>query len=101
MALDLSSPEAIVRSTSRVVARQRPAVGASVNTSSDPAWGSLMRVDPGTLDGFGRPEYSYLIYKVLGDGPIVGERMPPTGGSLAIDEISTLADWIAAGAPNN
>ena len=55
----------------------------------------------GLADGQGRPEYSYLVYKLLGDGPVVGARMPPDGPSLSAEEIARVSDWIAAGAPDN
>jgi hypothetical protein len=31
----------------------------------------------------------------------VGARMPPEGPPLATEEIARVADWIAAGAPDN
>jgi len=101
MGLDLSSAAAIRRTTVRVVARERPATGPSTTTSADPAWGALERVDPGFTPGLGRPEYSYLVYKMLGDGPVVGARMPPEGPPLTRDEMARVSDWIAAGAPDN
>lgn len=101
MGLDLSSAAAIRRTTIRITARERPAPGPSTTTSADPAWGALARVDPGFTPGLGRPDYSYLIYKMLGDGPVVGARMPPDGTALTRDEIARVADWIAAGAPDN
>lgn len=44
--------------------------------------------------------FSYLIYKVLGDQHVLGERMPPpsTGDSLASDELALIARWIRTGA---
>lgn len=102
MGLDLSSAAAIRRTTIRVPARQRPAAGPStLTTAGDPAWGALQRVDPGFIAGIGRAEYSYLVYKLLGDGPVVGQRMPPDGPALTPEEIARVADWIAAGAPDN
>jgi hypothetical protein len=102
MGLDLSSAEALRRTALRVVARQRPPPGPSITaTATDPAWGALQRIDPGLADGQGRPEYSYLVYKLLGDGPVVGTRMPPEGPPLDPDAIARVSDWIAAGAPDN
>ena len=101
MGLDLSSAAAIRRTTVRVPARERPAPGPGVTlTPGDPAWGALALVDTGFVAGAGRPEYSYLVYKLLGDGPIVGARMPPDGPALAPDEVARVSDWIAAGAPD-
>lgn len=100
LGLDLSSAAAIRRTALGVPARQRPArARGEVFTAMDPAWGVLARVDPGFVAGQGRPEYSYLVYKLLGDGPIVGLRMPPEGPALSFDEIARVSDWIAAGAP--
>ncbi len=101
MGLDLSSAAALRRTTIRVTARERPAAGPATTTSADPAWGALDRVDPGFAMGQGRPEYSYLVYKLLGDGPVVGARMPPEGAPLTQDEMARVSDWIAAGAPDN
>ena len=67
---------------------------------SDPAWGALQRVDRGNVAGLGRPEYSYVVYKLLGDGPVVGQRMPPEA-PLTPDEVALVSDWIAGGAPDN
>lgn len=102
MGLDLSSAAALRRTAIRVPARERPAPGPAISTTAaDPAWGALERVDPGFVAGQGRPEYSYLVYKLLGDGPVVGARMPPEGPALPLDDIARVADWIAAGAPDN
>ncbi len=101
MGLDLSSPERIRATTVRVASRERPATSPDPVTPSDPAWGAMLRVDPGNAVGVGRPEYSYLVYKVLGDGPVVGARMPPEGPALTEPECALIADWIAAGAPAN
>ncbi|MBI5516800.1 MAG: hypothetical protein HY909_23650 [Deltaproteobacteria bacterium] len=99
LGLDLSSPEAIRRTAVGVAARQRPAPGPAGVTVTDPHWGPLARVDPGVTAGQGRPEYSYLLYKLLGDGPVVGSRMPLGREPLAEAELSRVSSWIAAGAP--
>lgn len=101
MGLDLSSPDAIVRTALRVPARERPAPSASAVAPGDPRWGAMARIDPGNAAGQGLPEYSYLVYKVLGDGPVIGARMPPEGPALSDEETSLIADWIAGGAPAN
>lgn len=100
MGLDLSSADAIARTNIGVVARQN-ANGRNAPDYTDPRWGALLRVDPGDAPGQGRPEYSYLIYKLLGDGPIVGARMPPDEAPLSLDEIARVSDWIALGAPRD
>lgn len=101
MGLDLSSPSAILRTASRVPSSERPAPGPSARSPGDPRWGAMLRVDPGAGVGQGRPEYSYLVYKILGDGPLIGARMPPDGPALTDDESALVADWIALGAPAN
>jgi len=98
MGLDLSTPEALRRTTLGVMARQRP---EGVWVQSAPRWGALPRIDPGVAEGQGRPAMSYLVYKLLGDGPIAGARMPPDGAALTQEEIAQVAGWIAAGAPDN
>ena len=55
----------------------------------------LPRVD--VIAGNGRPATSYLVYKLLDDPHIVGERMPPEA-SLTVAEITAIADWIQGGA---
>ncbi len=101
MGLDLSSTDAILRTALGVPARERPAPSAAAVAPGDPRWGALVRVDPGNAAGQGRPEYSYLVYKVLGDGPVIGARMPPEGPPLTDAEAALIADWIAGGAPSN
>lgn len=51
----------------------------------------------------GRHDSSYLIYKLLGDErlglpTIMGDRMPPVGPALSMDEIRIIRDWIEQGA---
>jgi len=55
------------------------------------------------IDGAGAPTSvarSYLIYKLLGDPHVLGERMPPPpdGKPLTPDEMQLVARWIASGA---
>lgn len=100
MGLDLSSAEAIARTAVGVVARET-ANGRNAPDYTDPRWGAMLRVDPGDAPAQGRPEYSYLLYKVLGDGPITGARMPPDGAPLDARDAAMLSDWIAAGAPRD
>lgn len=99
MGLDLSDADAIYRTTVGVLATQT-ARGGLAPDYTDPRWGALYRVDPGDAPGLGRPAYSYLVYKLLGDGPTRGARMPPDA-PLAQRELEMVADWIAAGAPRN
>jgi hypothetical protein len=102
MGLDLSSASAVLATAVAMASRERPPDGTVAVQPSDPQWGAMMRIDPGVTTGVGRPEYSYLLYKVLGDGPLEGSSMPPPDApALSQVEIETLSDWIAAGAPNN
>lgn len=99
MALDLSSPASIRNTTLGVRSRQW---GDGPVTRADPAWGALDRIDLSVAEAQGRPEYSYLMYKLIGEGPMVGEVMPPGGAArLTEAELDLLARWIAAGAPDN
>lgn len=98
MGLDLASVDGIARTAIGVIAAQT-ANGSRRPDYTDPRWGALLRIDPGDAPAQGRPEYSYLIYKVLGDGPIRGARMPPEGPALSRSELERLSDWIALGAP--
>ncbi|MFO0630601.1 MAG: hypothetical protein U0325_33925 [Polyangiales bacterium] len=96
MGLDLRDAESVMRTAVGRVARET-ANGRSAPDYTDPRWGAMLVVDPGDAPGQGRPEYSYLIYKLLGDGPFRGAAMPP-GAPLSRDEVITISDWIAAGA---
>lgn len=63
-------------------------VGVASNQQPD-----LLRIDPGN------PDDSYLLRKVLGTPGITGSQMPLGGPFLNADDIQTITDWIAAGAP--
>ena len=67
----------------------------------DPRWSALPRIDPGITSGQGRPEYSYVIYKLLGEGPIWGARMPLGRAPLSDAQTRLVVDWVTAGAPDN
>ncbi len=57
--------------------------------------GGTMRIEPG------RPERSYLVYKLLGEGPILGAPMGDAASPdvpLPREAIAIVARWIAAGA---
>lgn len=55
----------------------------------------LMRVNPGN------PDDSYIIRKLEGAAGIVGGRMPLGGPYLSQEQINTVRDWIANGAPRS
>jgi hypothetical protein len=100
MALDLSSAAAIYNTTVGVIARERPS-STGRDERTDPHWGAMYRVDRGGGQGRAEASYSYLFYKIAGEGPLIGTRMPPEGPPLTHDEIVLVADWIARGAPND
>lgn len=90
--LDLSNAEGIRRTALGIPATQTG--GRLTYGSRGLAGMALVEV----LGGRGRPAASYLVYKMLGDPHILGERMPPDGASSR-EEIARIAAWIRAGAP--
>lgn len=101
LGLDLSSPAGIRATALNVVAQQ-----SRVGTQADAPYRSvtglrgLARVD--VTGGVGRPSRSYLLYKVLGDPHVIGDRMPPAPApALDAAALSLLSRWIFAGAPTD
>ena len=100
LGLDLSSPAGLRRTALGVPAvqvrsgvRERTAPGAA-------AFVDLPRID--VRGGVGRPARSYLLYKVLGEARVVGERMPPPPAPRpSAEAVRRLAAWIASGAPTD
>ncbi|MFK7984507.1 MAG: Ig-like domain-containing protein [Sandaracinaceae bacterium] len=98
LGLDLSSPAGIRDTAINVLAEQ-----TRVGTQSGALYRSvtglrgLARLD--VTGGVGRPSRSYLLYKVIGDPHVVGDRMPP-GPAPALDAaaLSLLSRWIFQGA---
>lgn len=99
LGLDLSSADGVRRTAIGVPAEQarvgvqgeRPWHGTSTLTG-------LARID--VIGGVGRPAYSYLVYKLLGDEHAAGDRMPPSPSPpLPAAELRVLSRWILAGAP--
>ena len=86
MGLDLSSPEAIYRSTVGVAAREWEGSARG----GEFYWIGMNRVETGA------PGESFLVYKLLGDGPMRGGRMP-RGGAARTELAQLVSDWIAAG----
>jgi hypothetical protein len=99
LGLDLRDADAVMRTAVGRVARET-ANGRMLPDYTDPRWGAMLIVDPGDAPMQGRPEYSYLIYKLLGEGPMRGAAMPP-GARLSPEEVIAVSDWIAAGAPRD
>jgi hypothetical protein len=95
--LDLASGSGI-EATARNVAVQLYAA-----TQAPAPRGSLYVAAPLIIDataGHGEPARSYLVYKLLGDEHILGDRMPPARESpLGESEVQLVIDWIFAGAP--
>jgi hypothetical protein len=54
-------------------------------------WPGWARIDPGAA------EWSYLVYKIIGESSLRGSSMPP-GESLTSEEMRTVAQWIDDGA---
>lgn len=100
LGLDLSSGAAVRRTAIGVPAEQ-----SRVGAQGDEPWvadtlAGLARVD--VVAGVGRPSRSYLLYKVLGDPHVIGQRMPPPpAAALSTEEAAVLSRWILAGAPTD
>lgn len=91
MGLDLSSA-AGVRSTAIGVPAREVAASGEAGAMAQGLVG-LPRIEPG------RPDRSYLVYKILGDPHILGARMPFERAPLDPEDIATMVRWIRAGAP--
>lgn len=91
MGLDLSSPEGIVRTSSGVPSTEWPSPSGAVERGEF-GWAGFVRVSPG------EPAESYLVYKLLGDGPVRGAAMPRGAAALTSEQIRVVSAWIAAGA---
>lgn len=91
MGLDLSSAEGIVRSAVGVASVEWPSPSGSVDRG-ELGWAGFVRISPG------EPAESYLVYKLLGDGPVRGAPMPRGAQPLTNSEIRVVSAWIAAGA---
>jgi hypothetical protein len=79
------------------------AVQLYAGTDSQAPRGSLYVAAPLIIDataGHGEPARSYLVYKLLGDEHILGDRMPPAPEApLSESDVQRVIDWIYAGAP--
>ncbi|GIW87443.1 MAG: cytochrome c [Isosphaeraceae bacterium] len=88
-----------VREVKPILARRCVACHGALQQKSglrlDTAAGLRVGGDSGPAIEPGRPEESYLLEVVGGEGPI---RMPPEGEPLSAGEVETLRAWIAAGA---
>ena len=96
LGLDLSSPDAI-----RATAIGAPSVqlqqGATSGVVPVRGLGAIPIVDVGP-GGVGRPDASYLVYKVIGADVIRGDPMPPEE-PLSEAQARALSDWVFSGAP--
>ena len=97
--LDLGSPHGIETTATRT-SRELGLDGVTAQGAAGALWLPATRIVDVTA-GSGDPARSYLMYKVLGDPHIVGERMPPTGPRLSASELALLAAWIERGAPGS
>jgi len=88
MGVDLSSPEAIVRTT--VAAPSR--LWSSAAPGGEYYWAGMALVERGV------PGESFLLYKLLGDGPMRGAQMPRGAAPLSAADLQRVSDWIADGA---
>lgn len=91
MGLDLSSAEALLRTT---VGRPSREWRAS-SVGGEFYWGGLALIEPGA------PGESFLVYKLIGDGPMRGARMPRGAAPLDPALVQQVSDWIAAGASDD
>ncbi|HEX7477988.1 MAG TPA: Ig-like domain-containing protein [Polyangiales bacterium] len=95
--LDLSSAAGI-RATAIGVRSQGPAGTTSEEGVRGALWLTGLRIVD-IVAGRGQPATSQLVYKLLGDSHVVGERMPPTGAPLSLAQLREISAWIEAGAP--
>jgi hypothetical protein len=104
LGLDLSSAEGVRRTAIGVAAREVTAGPSAVAAPMIGGLGGMRRIE--VVAGVGIPEESYLVYKLIGDPHIVGDRMPPPsspgddGGApgLTAAELRRIEQWIRAGA---
>lgn len=101
LGLDLASAEGIRRTAIGVLPRGLPAVPSPDGAPLVGGLSGMPRIF--ALAGSGRPEQSYLVYKIVGDPHVVGSPMPPPTdagpGGLSRSSIEAIARWIEAGAP--
>jgi len=97
--LDLGSARGIEATVTRT-SRQLELEGVTAQGAAGALWLPATRIIDVTA-GIGDPARSYLMYKVLGDPHIAGERMPPSGPRLSANELALLAAWIERGAPGS
>ena len=88
MGLDLSSPEGILETS----VSRRSREWAASSAGGEFYWGGMNLIEPGA------PGESFLVYKLLGEGPMRGARMPR--GAVALDPTiaARISAWIAQGA---
>ncbi|MDP3277631.1 MAG: hypothetical protein Q8Q09_20785 [Deltaproteobacteria bacterium] len=94
MGLSLDRAEGILSTAVGVASRQHESPTGS-QERSDPQWAGLLRVVPF------EPEQSYLLYKLLGQGPIRGAAMPRGAARLTGPELDLVQRWVLEGAQDN
>lgn len=98
LGLDLSSPEGIRATAVGVPAEQVRRIGQTLEGARrGPGLLGFPRVD--VAAGLGRPQSSYLLYKMLAVPAVSGSAMPPPPrNQLSEAEIRQVSEWILAGA---
>ncbi len=91
LGLDLSSVEGVARSAVGIASVEWPSVSGDIDRGNV-QWAGLQRIAPGA------PGESYLVYKLLGVGPVRGARMPRGAAAWSSQDVQLVSDWIAAGA---
>ncbi|RMG61909.1 MAG: hypothetical protein D6715_12790, partial [Calditrichaeota bacterium] len=77
-----------------------------LDLSAGKAYNNLVNVPSGELPQLlrvapGKPDSSYLVWKIEGRAGIQGQRMPRGRDPLPPEAIALIRRWIDAGAPNN
>ncbi len=91
MRLDLSSAEGILRTAVGVESVEWPSPSGAVDRG-EYGWAGFVRI------ARSEPAESYLVYKLVGDGPVRGAPMPRGAEPLSNAQIRVVSAWIEAGA---
>lgn len=91
MGLDLSSSIGVATSAIGVLSRENPSMTGGIDRT-EPQWSGIPRIAPG------EPEQSYLVYKIVGAGPMRGSPMPFNGTLISETEQLQISTWIQQGA---
>lgn len=101
LGLDLATAEGVRTTAIGRPSRELPSAPSASASGTTGGLGGMRRIE--AASGAGAPETSYLVYKLLGEPHIAGDRMPPPrdGGAAGLDgaSIARIALWIRRGAP--